>query len=224
MMTNIKKRIYFMLCLQFAEMEVGEMLLFFSTLFNETKKQNQKSQNLIFPKNCEQEKNFEVLYQKFHSGIYERVCSLCHDSNDAQDIMQETWMCVVNYMEKLEGKEDHVIECFIMRAAYHRIQHFWREQSKDEVCMSYDLDELEMIDDADLFAQCESSGYQTVVECLKLLSVAQRDVLNLYYLHDFSLKEIAKLLHLSKEATASRWCRGRRRLIELLRERGIHDE
>ena len=198
------------------------MLLFFSSLSDDTKKQ--KTKNPIFQKHCKQKKNFDVLYQKFHSEIYDRVCLLCHDSHDAQDIMQETWMCVINYMEKLEGKEDQMIESFIMKAAYYRVQHLWRNQLKDEVCMSYGLDELEMIEDIDLFAQCESSDYQTVVECLRLLSMAQRDVLNLYYLHDFSLKEIAKLLHLSEEATASRWCRGRKRLIELLRERGINYE
>ncbi|MBQ3489432.1 MAG: RNA polymerase sigma factor [Clostridia bacterium] len=193
------------------------MLTFYLFLVNETKEPETN-----FKQNKEQWKYFETVYRKYYIDVYKYVRSLCHDTDIQQDAMQETWLCVIDYIDQLEGKEEYVIKSFILRTADYRVKKLIARKQKDRAYLLDDPEELETLaDDRDLFAECESQGVQEVIKCIQMLTKEQRDVLNLYYLHHLSLKEIANVLNLSEKAVSSRLYRGRERLIQLLKERGF---
>ena len=83
------------------------------------------------------------------------------------------------------------------------------------------MGEAEIADDEELFSACESNGVSAVLECFKMLTESQRDVLNLYYVHHYSLKEISKLMNISEVTITGRWARGRAKLIEILQRRNL---
>ncbi len=164
---------------------------------------------------------FEQIYDKYHLDIYKRIRNLLRDEEDAKDVMQETWVRVIDHISKFQGKDEDAVRAYLMRIARNQAISHLRTKQK-ELSMTCELDGAELSDDGDLFSACESGGVAAVLECLGRLSEAQRDVLNLYYLHHHSLKEIAILLDMSESAVMSRWNRGRKKLIELLRRRGYH--
>lgn len=87
--------------------------------------------------------------------------------------------------------------------------------------MLCDINEIEVVDDEELFSACESNGVSAVLDCFKMLTESQRDVLNLYYVHHYSLKEISKLMNISEVTITGRWARGRAKLIEILQRRNL---
>lgn len=192
------------------------MLTFCLSVFNEKKSSKKKAKN----KKAQQE-FFEEIYWKYHIDVYKRVCSLCQDTDAAQDIMQETWLSVINYIDHLKGKEEYVIKSFIMKTAKYRTKRFLQTKEKEKRRFIYDFDEMENFEDSDLLEECESNGVEEVLKCIQMLSETQRDILNLYYIHEFTPKEIALQLNLSERVVISRLHRGKERLLALLKERGF---
>lgn len=164
--------------------------------------------------------NFERIYRKYHLDIYKRIRNILPNEEDAKDAMQDTWVKVIDHIEKFREKEDDSTKAYIMRIARNQSISILRMKQKEAKTLC-DIDEVEIADDEELFAACESNGVSVVLECFKMLTEIQRDVLNLYYIHHHSLKEIAKLMNLSEVTVAGRWARGRARLIELLEQRGL---
>ena len=163
---------------------------------------------------------FEMLYWKYCQEIYRYIGSFCEDKSSMNDIFQETWITVLQNVEKLKKREEDRIESFIFSTAHKRIKRLLAERGKERRRMIYDLDE-NIEAETDFFAQCESDGIETVCQCINMLSEEQREVMRLYYLKKYSIKEIARRLHISESAAESRRCRGRSKLIQLLKERGL---
>jgi len=165
--------------------------------------------------------NFENIFRKYHQDIYKRIYFILKNKEDTDDAMQNTWICIFTHIEKFRNKDDIAMRAYILRIAKYQAISFLREKRKTEknIC---NIDSVENVDNSELFDLCEIEGVSAVLECIKMLSEEQRDVLNLYYLHHHSLKEISKLLNLSESAVASRWTRGRKKLISLLERRGYH--
>lgn len=163
---------------------------------------------------------FEMLYWKYSKEIYQYIDSFCEDKSAVNDIFQETWITVLKNVEKLKKRDEDRIEDFIFSTAHKRMKHSLLERGKERRRMIYNPDE-NIEDTTDFFAQCESDGIKTVCECINMLSDDQREVMRLYYLKEYSLKEIANHLKISESAANSRWCRGRKNLIQLLKERRL---
>lgn len=196
------------------------MLIFNLSLSDEKDKPNKSPKKIKYLKKTKDRKFLEDLYQKYHPRTYRRIFMICKDEAIAQDIMQNTWLNLIKYIKTLQGMEDSVIESFVLRMACYQVQHFWRSEKKQKRSYVYQLEDVEHFNDTDIFEQCDTSGYDEIVKCIQSLDKAQRDVLNLHYLHDHSIKEIAEILNISESATASRLTRGRQNLIKLLKERG----
>ena len=86
-----------------------------------------------------------------------------------------------------------------------------------------EMDLEELSDNKELFRACDDCGVELVLKCVNRLDLIYREVLNLYYFHEHSLKEIATLLNLKENTVWSRLRRGRLQLIELLKKEGYHD-
>ena len=166
--------------------------------------------------------SFEEIYQKFHKDILRRVGGILHKQEDRKDAMQETWLSVLKNIKKLQGKDELSIKAYIMRIARNQAITILRKKRKEELMLE-SVDFLELADDTALFDICESEGVSNVLRCIKMLSEAQRDVLIMYYFHHHTLKEIAALMGISETAVASRWTRGRAKLMELLLKEGYHE-
>ena len=139
--------------------------------------------------------------------------------NDMNVIVKDLLKFIDN-IEKFRGKDDDSIKAYIMRIARNQSISILRIKQKEAKILC-DINEIEIADDEELFSACESNGVSAVLECFKMLTESQRDVLNLYYVHHYSLKEISKLMNISEVTITGRWARGRAKLIEILQRRNL---
>ncbi len=162
---------------------------------------------------------FETLYRQYYTDIARRIRGILRDEEDTKDVMQETWMRVISYLGTIRAMNERTARAYILRIAKNQAISLIRKQKREEGHLSED-EILDIADERELFAVCESSGFSGVLACFGALNEVQRDVLILHYLHGHSAREIAKLLGISEHAAESRLTRGRLKLIGLLKERG----
>lgn len=166
--------------------------------------------------------NFERIYNKYHDDILKRSYNILRNDADAKDALQETWISVLKNIDKIRDKDEGTVRAYIMTIAKNQSISILRKRKKEATLLS-NIDSIELVDDSDLFALCEQEGVSRVLECINMLSEAQRDVILMYYLHHHSLKEIAKLFNVSEVVATSRWAHGRERLMKLLVRRGYYE-
>lgn len=166
-------------------------------------------------------RNFERIYLKYHDDILRRTYNILRNDEDVKDAMQETWFSVLKSMSLFRDKDEGSIRAYIMSIARNQSISILRKKRK-EADLFYDIESVELIDDADLFEICEIEGVSRVMECINMLSETQKDVIIMYYLYHRSIKEIAELFGISEVVAESRWNHGRERLIKLLTRRGVY--
>ena len=78
-----------------------------------------------------EEAMFEKLYRQFHADIYQRIYYILQNSEDVEDAMQETWLCVIKHIHKFHGKEDYLNRAYIMKIARNQAISVLRKKRKE---------------------------------------------------------------------------------------------
>lgn len=167
--------------------------------------------------------NFESFYHRYANDVFRRIYGILKNQQDTEDIVQETWIRVVENIALFRGRDEKMVRSYIMRVAVNASISHLREKNKEDALMS-ELDTVDMADTRDLFAACEGQSVSGIVECIRSLGEIYSGVLVYFYLYHYTPKEIARLLDMKEITVRKRIERGREKLIKLLIGRGIYDE
>ena len=58
--------------------------------------------------------NFERIYTKYADDVFKRICKLLKNKQDAEDVMQETWLTVAENIEFYRAKEEGSIRAYML--------------------------------------------------------------------------------------------------------------
>ncbi len=156
------------------------------------------------------------LYQRYSSRMLSVCYRFAHNREDAEDMLQEGFIKVFSQIHTF--RHQGAFEGWVRRIMVHTcINHLKRNKKFNE---SVDL--------------IHASGLQTreesvpsivqakqIVECIRLLPIGYRTVLNLYALEGYSHKEIAAVLDIEESTSRSQYTRARQMLEEILVQRKI---
>ena len=165
---------------------------------------------------------FERIYQQHGEKIFRKTLYILRNQQDTEDVMQEVWIKVAKNIALFRDKDDAVVFAYIMKIASNQAMSFFRKNKVSEVTFSEEEIDTVVCDDT-IFSQCEQVEIEEISACFSELPEIYRDVLSLYFFHQHSTEQIAKLLDLNPSTVGSRLTRGRKKLIQLLERRGIHD-
>lgn len=167
------------------------------------------------------QKTFEQIYYKYDNRLRRVVGKYLKNSADVQDAMQNTWVGVLKKMDVCRDMDEDEVQSYIMTIAKNQAISLARKNQKaSEVFI--EADETRLTDDVDLFDLCATQDVSRIVECINMLSDAQKEVITMHYLYHHSLKEIAEMFGISESVAESRWKNGRARLIQLLQRKEIY--
>ena len=152
-------------------------------------------------------KEYERLVTLYLDCIYRIALNGCKNDMDAEDVVQNTFM---KLLEKEECfADDEQAKFWLIRVAMNECKSLWRTSWKRKVTSMEDLSE------EPAFVMPERSElYYAVRE----LPVKYRQVVHLYYFEDYSVREIAGIMKLSETAVQNRLLRARQKLKEKLKE------
>lgn len=170
--------------------------------------------------------NFERIYTQYADDVFKRISKLLNNMQDAEDVMQETWLAVAENIEFYRTKDESSIKAYILRIAKNRSITLYHTRKKEEK-LRCDIDSADWTDNYDyetiLFNVCDKVDVSIISKCIDSLDEIYSDVLNYFYLHDHTVKEISKILKLKEVTVRARLARGRIKLLQMLEGRDLND-
>ena len=164
----------------------------------------------------------EQVYGEYDRYIYHLCLKLTRNKTEAEDLMQEVWMKVVRYETNLEGV-DHVkawLTTICMntfrdryRKNVRRSKHVMNQPDQLDVPV-LDLIPSDSLTAEDLLEKDDLS--QMVREKVAELDYIYKTTVLYFYVHQYSLVEIAELMKVSIGTVKSRLFRAKQRLKELM--------
>ncbi|MET1013718.1 MAG: RNA polymerase sigma factor [Paenisporosarcina sp.] len=166
--------------------------------------------------------SLEILYNEYNRYMYHLCLKLTRNQTEAEDLMQEVWLKVVRY-ESYVKDVDHV-KAWLTTICMNTFRDRYRKnvrRSKHVMNQPETLDVpvLDLVPSDTLSAEemLEKSDLSQMVreKILELDSIYQTTVMY-FYVHQYSLIEIAEIMKVSIGTVKSRLFRAKQRLKELL--------
>lgn len=158
----------------------------------------------------------KVLYQRYSPKMLSVCYRFAHNREDAEDMLQEGFIKVFGQIHTFRAQG--AFEGWVRRIMVHTcINHLKRNKRFNE--------SLDIAQAAGLQVREETVPSivqaKEVVECIRLLPVGYRTVLNLYAIEGYSHKEIATVLDIEESTSRSQYTRARQMLEEILVRKNI---
>lgn len=164
----------------------------------------------------------EQVYEEYNRYIYHLCLKLTRNKTEAEDLMQEVWMKVVRY-ESYMKDVDHVkawLTTICMntfrdryRKTVRRSKHILNQPEQLDVPV-LDLIPSETLTAEDILVKSDLS--QMVQQKIEELDNIYKTTVLYFYVHQYSLVEIAELMKVSIGTVKSRLFRAKQRLKEML--------
>lgn len=162
----------------------------------------------------------EFLYSRFQSKMYNLCFRYCKNSDDASDILQESFVKVFLKLDEFLFRSS--LETWITRITINTAIDYLKKQNRFIFIERHDFadDFIDAADESDLIPQV-SLDPDLLINLIKSLPDGARVVFNLYVFERLSHKDIALRLGLSEGTTKSQLSRARMLLKNALIERRI---
>lgn len=156
------------------------------------------------------------LYNKYSSKMLGICYRFAYNKNDAQDILQEGFIKIFSQIHTFQNKGS--FEGWVRRIIVNSCINYIKRNKKYS-------DNLDLIYATNIHAKQDSLSTillaKQVVECIRLLPLGFRTVLNLYAIEGYSHKEIAEMLDIQESTSRSQYTRAKGILESILIKKGI---
>ncbi len=169
--------------------------------------------------------SFEKIYNQCAEDVFKRVYFFLKNQQDTEDVMQNVWLRVAQNIEMYREKEEKSARAYILRMAKNQAISMYRMKKRDvEHRCDADLARLFDCSDSDsmIFDLCNKMDVDMICECIRSMNEIYRDVLAYYYLQEYSVKEISKILGVKEITVRKRLDYGRAKLFQMLERRNLN--
>ncbi len=150
----------------------------------------------------------------YGNTVYRIACSYCKCRADAEDVVQNVFLKLLQ--TDTEFQDEKHLKRWLIRVAANEAKNlcgsFWKKHMVP-------LEDSETIQPFEFRSQKNSELYEAVLQ----LPHRYRIVIHLYYYEDYSVREIAGILHLRETTVQTQLMRGREKLKEILKEDWQHE-
>lgn len=173
-------------------------------------------------KESENEKvKFEAIYMKYRKLMFYVANKILHDEYLAEDAVHNAFLKISRHLDKFQDISCHKTKAFVVIVVENVSKDMYNSRKKNNT-ISFDNIEYEASDGNEFDENVVSTlEHNEIVNWIKEMPKIHRDVLMLRYIHEFSDKEIARIINVSESATRKRLERARQKLVKILKERGI---
>ena len=165
-------------------------------------------------------KNNAAAQEAFYNRFSPRMLGVCYrfakNREDAEDMLQEGFIKVFTQLHQFRGEGS--LEGWIRRIVVHTCINILKKNKK--FADSVDIIHATGIHIKEDMIPAIMQAKQ-VVECIRILPLGYRTVLNLYALEGFSHREIGALLNIEESTSRSQYTRAKAMLEEILVRRNI---
>lgn len=155
------------------------------------------------------------LYQLYSS----KMLSVCYrfsiNRQDAEDMLQEGFIRVFSQIHNFQNKGS--FEGWIRRIIVHTCINHLKKHKKFNENLQLEAASMRMMaDDIPSILQAKQ-----VIDCIRVLPIGYRTVLNLFAIEGYNHKEIAAMLDIEESTSRSQYTRAKQLLATILEKRNI---
>ncbi|HZK35295.1 MAG TPA: sigma-70 family RNA polymerase sigma factor [Bacillota bacterium] len=172
----------------------------------------------------DEKSKFEELYNKYRYLMYHIALAILRDEHLAEDAVHSAFLRIVNHFNKLGNIYSHKTKAFVVIVVESVAKNIYKERKRQSPTLYDQVDYLiddkaQVLDDV-----IDSLSLEEIVAKIKELSPIDSNILMLRYVHDISIKEIARISDTKNSTIRKRLERARGRLAKLLAENGGHSD
>ncbi len=158
----------------------------------------------------------EALYSRFCPRMLGVCYRFAKNRDDAEDMLQEGFIKVFTQIHQY--RNEGALEGWIRRIMVHTCINFLKKNKK--FSDSVDIAHAQVLQVREEMIPSIMQAKQ-VVDCIRLLPVGYRTVLNLYAIEGYSHREIAHILEIEESTSRSQYTRARAMLEDVLIKKNI---
>lgn len=160
---------------------------------------------------------WDALFRRYQLPLFAYVQELVRDEQASLDIVQEAFIAATRHIGSL--RSDEKFGSWLFGIARQKVVQRWRKPDRSAPLEEAPESELAEADDDPCEWLVRQEEEEDFMRRLDQLPTAQRDVLLLHFLEDFSLEEIAGIAGVPVGTVKSRMYHAKRTLRALLEER-----
>ncbi len=168
-----------------------------------------------------------ILYEEYRTFMCKEAFRILKDIQLAEDAVQQAFIKIIKNLDKVDMKDAMKTKSFLIIICrnvafdiYKKRARFMSNSEYIDICGDDDEGELGTFS-CPSNVVIENETYSDVIKAIEELPDIYRDVIILEHFHNYSKKEIAKLLNVNYDTVKKRTERGRDLLLEKLEKRGV---
>ena len=159
-----------------------------------------------------------LLFARHNVRVFRFLKRMVGNDATAEDLLSEVFLEVWRSAGRFDARSQ--VSTWILGIARYKALSSLRQRSFDEL----DADTCESLedlaDDPEISLQKKQDS-TLLQECLKQLSTAHREVLDLIYYHEQSIEDVARIIGVPPGTVKTRAFHARKRVAELMAARGV---
>jgi RNA polymerase sigma-70 factor (ECF subfamily) len=160
----------------------------------------------------------QVLFARHNVRIYRFALRFVNDEGTAEDLVSEVFLEVWRQAGKFEARCQ--VSTWLLAIARNKALSILRRKTTEEM----DEDVAEFIEDTSDNPEVVMQKRQRteiMLDCIKQLSPAHREIIDLVYYHEKTIEEVAKIIDIPLNTVKTRMFYARKRIAELMVAKGV---
>jgi RNA polymerase sigma-70 factor (ECF subfamily) len=154
------------------------------------------------------------LVAMWEKPLFYYIRRLVNTEEDAWDALQETWIRIVRGIGRLNNPDS--FSCWIYRVARNATSNFIRDNQRNEPLTDKEMELAATEVSEDI--RFSPADAEAIHRGIQQLPPAQREVLTLFFLEEFSLREISSITGIPTGTVKSRLYYAKKALRNLMKE------
>jgi len=163
----------------------------------------------------EDRSSFEKLYMEYRGLMYSVAVNVLHDQHLAEDAVHNAFLKISNHVKKISSMDCHKTKAFMVIVVRNTSIDLYNRRKKTPLLFPGDTEPMtpggEPVEDT----VCDRIEIEELREKIGLLPEIYREVLILRCVHEFSGREISKILNINEATVRKRLERARERLLTI---------
>jgi RNA polymerase sigma-70 factor, ECF subfamily len=160
----------------------------------------------------------QVLFARHNVRVFRFLMRIVDNEATAEDLVSEVFLDAWRHAGRFEARSQ--VATWLLGIARHKALSALRRRSADQL----DDDVIEFIEDAADNPEVAVQKHETsaiLLDCLRQLSPAHREIIDLVYYHERTIDDVAEIIGVPQNTVKTRMFYARKRIAELMAARGV---
>lgn len=160
-------------------------------------------------------KAFSLLVKRWHAKLCKQAFFYTKDIDVSKDIAQDSWNVIIKRIASL--KEPNSFGSWALTIVNRKAIDWFRQHKKNENKLHTYYENSKVNYDTDNNNNSDGGNSKIVLKAIKKLPENQQIILRLFYVEEYSILEISKILNISKGTVKSRLFYAREKLKSIVK-------